>query len=227
MPPSSARWLGRKLDEPINHIVGTPDGGGYWLVASDGGDLHLRRRTLLRLHGQAGRSTRRSVDLAPTPDGRRVLAGGLRRRRLLLRQRRLPRIHGLGPPQPTGRGHRRRCRLGRVLAGRQRRRCCSPSVHPSTARQVPSIWSARSTGWRSPPAAVGTGSWPPTAACSPSAGPASTVRLPVNRRRTQVTGMAADGEDGRVLAGQFKRRRLCARRAVPRIGCRDRVTGQV
>jgi hypothetical protein len=28
---------GRKLNEPIVAIASTPDGGGYWLVASDGG----------------------------------------------------------------------------------------------------------------------------------------------------------------------------------------------
>ena len=28
---------GQKLNAPSNHIVATPDGRGYWLVAADGG----------------------------------------------------------------------------------------------------------------------------------------------------------------------------------------------
>ena len=36
------------LNRPIVGMATTPDGGGYWLVASDGGIFMLRRRPLLR-----------------------------------------------------------------------------------------------------------------------------------------------------------------------------------
>ena len=65
----------------------------YWMVASDGGHLHLRQRRLLRLgrqHAaeQAGR--RHGADGVKE----RLLAGGVRRRDLQLRRRRILRVHG-------------------------------------------------------------------------------------------------------------------------------------
>ena len=36
-PTSTARWAGTPLDEPVVGIAPTPDGHGYWEVASDGG----------------------------------------------------------------------------------------------------------------------------------------------------------------------------------------------
>ena len=46
---------GKPLNKPIVGIASTPDGQGYWEVASDGGIFSLRRRRLLRLHRQASR----------------------------------------------------------------------------------------------------------------------------------------------------------------------------
>ena len=37
MPPSWARWVDRQLSQPVVGMAALPDGGGYWLVASDGG----------------------------------------------------------------------------------------------------------------------------------------------------------------------------------------------
>ena len=37
------------LNKPVVGMAAAPDGGGYWLVASDGGHLHLRRRPVLRV----------------------------------------------------------------------------------------------------------------------------------------------------------------------------------
>ena len=51
-PPSTARPAAMQLNQPIVGMAATPDGGGYWLVASDGGHLLLRRRRLLRLGRQ-------------------------------------------------------------------------------------------------------------------------------------------------------------------------------
>ena len=37
MPPSTARPAASHLNKPIVGMAATPDGDGYWLVASDGG----------------------------------------------------------------------------------------------------------------------------------------------------------------------------------------------
>ena len=37
MPASSGRRAASRLNAPIVGMAATPDGGGYWLVASDGG----------------------------------------------------------------------------------------------------------------------------------------------------------------------------------------------
>ena len=64
------------LNAPITHIVATPDGGGYWLVASDGGVFSFRGRTVPRFDG------RHAPEPAHRGHGRdarrwRLLAGGL------------------------------------------------------------------------------------------------------------------------------------------------------
>ena len=70
---------GQPLNKPIVGMAATPDGGGYWLVASDGGHLQLRRRRVLRLPRRpaAQQADRRHGGHARR---RRLLAGGLRRR---------------------------------------------------------------------------------------------------------------------------------------------------
>ena len=60
---------GKPLNAPIVGMAATPDGGGYWLVASDGGDLQLRRRRVLRLPWAASPCNRPIVGMAATPDG--------------------------------------------------------------------------------------------------------------------------------------------------------------
>ena len=80
------------LNAPVVGMAATPTGRGYWLVASDGGvfafgdaafkgstgDIHLNAPV---------------VGMAATPTGPWLLAGGLRRRRLRLRGRRLQGVH--------------------------------------------------------------------------------------------------------------------------------------
>ena len=99
-PSATPRYFGSTgaihLNKPIVGMApyGDPMTGqvtGYWLVASDGGHLHLRRRRLLRLdrrhpseqaHRGHGAHARR----------RGLLAGGRRRRHLQLRRRQLLRL---------------------------------------------------------------------------------------------------------------------------------------
>ena len=63
------RITGRPTAEcPIAHIVSTPDGRGYWLVAGDGGIFSFGDATFF---GSMGSSHLNApvVDMAPTPDG--------------------------------------------------------------------------------------------------------------------------------------------------------------
>ncbi len=91
-------------------MAATPDGGGYWLVARDGG---------IFTYGDAGfdgSAGALSLDapvtgMAATPERRRLLAGGPRRRHLHLRRRPLLRLAGRdGAARPGGRPGRRRPR---------------------------------------------------------------------------------------------------------------------
>ena len=52
-------------------MAATPDGKGYWLVASDGGIFKLRRRRVLRAHtGLELHLNKPIVGMAATPDGK-------------------------------------------------------------------------------------------------------------------------------------------------------------
>ena len=78
-------------------MAATPDGGGYWLVASDGGIFNFGDAGF---YGSAGsiRLNKPIVGMAATPDGQRLLAGGLRRGHLQLRRRRLLRLDAAASP---------------------------------------------------------------------------------------------------------------------------------
>ncbi len=88
------------LTKPVVGMAVTPDGGGYWLVASDGGVFAFGDAAF---DGSAGNLTltKPVVGMAATPDGGGLLAGGLRRRGLRLRRRRLLRLGGEPPPRPN------------------------------------------------------------------------------------------------------------------------------
>ena len=112
---------GQAINQPVNHIVATPDGGGYWLVAADGGTFAF---------GDAGFFGSMGGEPPQRPGGRHrthqrragLLAGGFRRRHLLVRRRRLSRFDGRSAPQSAHGRHRRRSRDRGVLGGGHRRR---------------------------------------------------------------------------------------------------------
>ena len=97
-----------------------PSGKGYWLVASDGGIFAFGDAAFLGSTGGI-KLNQPIVGMASTTHGQGLLAGGLRRRDLLLRRRRLPRLDRrvkLNQPIVGHGGHA----VGQgLLAGRRRR----------------------------------------------------------------------------------------------------------
>ena len=156
---SSARWAGMHLNRPIVGMAATPDGGGYWLVASDGGIFTFGDARVLRLDRRHARSTSRSSGMAATPDGGRLLAGGLRRRHLLLRRRAVLRVDGRprARTQPVV-GMAAAPGGERLLAGGLRRRDLRLRRPPaSSAPPAPSASTSRSWAWR--PRRTAAGYW--------------------------------------------------------------------
>ena len=135
------------LNRPIVGMATTPDGKGYWLVASDGGIFTFGDAAF---HGSTGNIAlnRPIVGMAAIVGRAGLLAGGLRRRHLLLRRCPVPRLHRQHRPQPAHRGHGghltrgpyhlscrdhvrrrdRRARGQRRQSGRRRRVACRPGV---------------------------------------------------------------------------------------------------
>ena len=72
------------INQPVVGIANTADAGGYWTVARDGGIFSFGDATF---YGSTGsiHLNQPMVGMAATPDGKRLLARGLRRRDLLLR----------------------------------------------------------------------------------------------------------------------------------------------
>ena len=106
-PSTTARRPSCTWPSPIVGIAATPDGKGYWLVASDGGifnygDAGFHGSPAKRPPGQADRGHRRH------PGWQGLLAGGVGRGHLQLRRRRLPRLDRQHAPEQAHRGHRRR-----------------------------------------------------------------------------------------------------------------------
>ena len=91
-PPSTARPAATTLNKPIVGMAATPDGKGYWLVASDGGIFAYGDAAF---YGSTGGHDPQPADRGDGGHARRpgLLAGGLRRWHLRLRRRPLLRLH--------------------------------------------------------------------------------------------------------------------------------------
>ena len=112
-----------------------PDGDGYWLVASDGGHLQLRRRRRSTARPAAMPLNKPIVGMASDRRRAGLLAGGLRRRDLQLRRRRLLRVDRRPAAEPADRRHGRRPRTGRATGWWPPTAGSSASATPpSTAR---------------------------------------------------------------------------------------------
>ena len=159
------------------------------------------------------------VGMASTPDRPWLLAGGLRRRRVQLRRRRLLRLHRQHPPQPAHRRHGRHPRRRRLLAGGLRRRRSSASATPPSTGP-PATSTSTSPSWAWPPPATGraTGWWPPTAASSASATPPSTAPPATSTSTSPSWAWPPTPRRPRLLAGGLRRRHLrLRRRRLPRL----------
>ena len=97
------------LNQPVVGMAATPDGQGYWLVAADGGIFAFGDAAF---YGSTGaiHLNQPIVGHGRHPRRQGLLAGGVRRRHLRLRRRRLLRLDRGHPPQPAHRGHGRRPR---------------------------------------------------------------------------------------------------------------------
>ena len=162
------------LNRPIVGIASTPTGKGYWIVASDGGifcfgDAEFRGST------GAIHLNRPIVGMAATRTGDGYWLVALRRRHLLLRRRRLPRLHRCDPSQPADRRHGADAQRQGLPAGRVRRR--DLRVRQRAVPRLDRQHQAQPTDRRHGRAATAraTGSSPPTAACSASAARRSTA----------------------------------------------------
>ena len=120
-PPSTARTGAEPLNDPIVGMAATPDGKGYWLVASDGGIFTFGDAAF---YGSTGGAPLNEPDRRHGGHPRRqgLLAGRLRRRDLHLRRRRLLRLHRRAHTQQPDRRHGGHPRRQGLLAGRLRRR---------------------------------------------------------------------------------------------------------
>ncbi len=90
--------------QPVVGMAATPDGGGYWLVASDGGIFNYGDAGF---YGSAGVDPPQQAHRGHGGHARRarLLAGGLRRRHLQLRRRRLLRLPRRPAPEQADRRH--------------------------------------------------------------------------------------------------------------------------
>ncbi len=147
-------------DFPVVAMLSTPDAGGYWLVAADGGVFSFGNAVFF---GSAA-PPRRPADRGHGGDPRRegLLAGGGRRRGLQFR--RCPVLRLAGAAVSTSRlSPWRRPPTGRATGWWRPTEGSSVSAMPSsTARWGRRISTSRLSPWRRPPTGRATGWWRPT-----------------------------------------------------------------
>ena len=123
--------------EVVSTISGTPSGNGYWLFTNRGrvfayGDAHFfGDMSAVQLNGPI-------VASVATPTGPRLLHGRLRRRRLQLRRRALPRLDGRRAPQPADRRPLARRPTTAATGSSPPTAACSRSARRSAARSAAS-----------------------------------------------------------------------------------------
>ena len=166
---------------PLVGAAATPDGGGYWEVAADGGIFSFGDAAF---HGSMGGLPLNApiVGMAATPDGGgywEVAAdGGI----FSFGDAAFHGSMGGTAAQRAHRGHGGHPRRRRLLGGGGRRRHLLlrrrrlPRVDGRHGRSTRPSWA-----WRPPPTAAATGRWRPTAGSSPSATPPSTGRWAAGR----------------------------------------------
>ena len=126
----------------------TPDGGGYWLVASDGGIFAYGDAGFYGSTGRHRTSTSRSSAWRPRPTaaGYWLVAsdGGI----FAYGDADVLRLGGRRPPQPADRRHGRHARRRRLLVRRGRRRPLQLRHRPLPTAAASGSGSARSSTWR-------------------------------------------------------------------------------
>ena len=138
-----------------------------------------------------------------------LLAGGLRRRHLLLRRRPVLRLDRQHPPQPAHRRHGRHRPTAAATGWWPPTAASSRSATPrSTARPATSTSTSRWWAWPPPPTAPATGWWPRTAGSSPSASAPFYGSMGGQHLNQPIVGMAATPDGARLLAGGRRRRDL-------------------
>ena len=148
-PRSTAKIVG---------MAATPDGGGYWLVAADGGVFTFGDAGF---YGSTGNLhlNQPIVGMAATPDGNGywlvAADGGI----FSFGDGRVLRLHRRPPPQPAHRGHGGRARRRRATGWSPPTGGSSPSAigRASTAPPAPSTSTSPSWAWRPRPTAGATG----------------------------------------------------------------------
>ena len=219
LDPSGNLLINDYRDNTIRKVtLASPTGLGYWFAASDGGVFNYGTTRASSGRGRAAAEQAHRRD-GGHPRRQGLLAGGLRRRHLQLRRRRLLRLRRVPPAQQAHRRHGPDPRRQGVLAGglgrrdlqlRRRRVLRLPGwPAPQQAHRRPGCHSHRQgllAGgvrrrhlqlWRRPVPWLG--------------------RLPP----AQQAGGGPGGHPGRgrLLAGGVRRRRLqLRRRPVPRLG---------
>ena len=177
--PAFGPSTGMQLNADLVDIAATPSGRGYWVAASDGGVFTFGDAHFYGFASPASRSLDRSSASPPRPSGNGYWLVGVRRRRLRLRRRRVPRLARQSGRHRSHRSSRsRRRRRARATGWSAPTVACSPSATPPSRARRPSFGARRPDrrAWRRRRPATATTCSAPTVACSRSATRTSRAR---------------------------------------------------